>query len=81
VYFGYGIGGGELKIDLAKMKAIFKWPVPTNVIEVRRFIGVAKYLHMFISSFLVVVVPLHAIKKKTISVSNGERISIKLLMS
>jgi hypothetical protein len=55
------IGGGELKIDPMKMEAILKWPVPTNVTEVRSFVGVVQYLWKFIASFSVVVVPLHAI--------------------
>jgi hypothetical protein len=44
VYLGYVIGGGELKIDPEKMEAIIKWPVPTNVTEVRSFLGAA-YIH------------------------------------
>jgi hypothetical protein len=55
------IGGGELKIDTTKREAIMKWPVPTNVIEVRSFVGVAHYLRKFIASFSVVTAPLHAI--------------------
>ena len=61
MYLGYVIGGGELKIDPSKMEAIMKWPGPTNVSKVRRFIGVARYLRKFIASFLVVVAPLHTI--------------------
>jgi chemotaxis signal transduction protein len=41
VYLGHVIGGGELKIDLAKIEAILKWPTPTNVTKVRSFVGVA----------------------------------------
>lgn len=61
MYPGYMIGGGELKIDPTKMEAIMKWSVPTNVFEVRSFIGVAQYLRKFITSFSVLVAPLHAI--------------------
>jgi hypothetical protein len=39
VYLGYVIDGGELKIDPAKMEAIMKWSVPTNVTEVRSFVN------------------------------------------
>jgi hypothetical protein len=39
VYLGYVNGGGELKIDLAKMEAIKKWPIPTNVTKSRSFVG------------------------------------------
>jgi hypothetical protein len=61
MYLWYVISGWELKIDPTKMKVIMKWPVPKTVIEVRRFVGVAQYLWKFISSFSVLVAPLHAI--------------------
>jgi hypothetical protein len=61
VYLGYVIGGGELKIDPTKMEAIMKWPVPTNVTEVRSFVGETQYLWKFIASFSVVAAPLHTI--------------------
>jgi hypothetical protein len=44
VYLGYVIDGEELKIDPAKMEAIIKWPVPTNVTGVRSFFGETWYL-------------------------------------
>jgi len=62
VYFGYMIGGGELKIDPVNMEAIIKFPLPTNVTKVRILVGVVKYLQKFITSFLIVSAPLHAIK-------------------
>jgi len=39
VYLGYVIDGWLLKIDPARMDAIIKWLVPTNVTEVRIFVG------------------------------------------
>jgi hypothetical protein len=39
VYLQYVICGGELKIDLVNMEAIVKWPILSNVIEFRRFVG------------------------------------------
>jgi hypothetical protein len=77
VYLGYVIGGGELKIDPTKMEAIIKWPVPTNVTEVRSFVGETQYLQKFIASFSVVVAPLHAITT-VVRVSSGERINRKI---
>jgi hypothetical protein len=51
VYLGYP----------TKMEAILKWLVPTNVTEVRIFVGETQYLWKFIASFSMVVAPLHAI--------------------
>jgi hypothetical protein len=52
VYLRYVINGGELKIDPAKMEAIMKWLVPTNVTEVRSFFGetILVEVHSFIFS-------------------------------
>jgi hypothetical protein len=61
VYLGYVIDGGEIKIDPIKKDAIMKCPVPTNVTEVRIFVGISQYLQKFIASFSVIVGPLHAI--------------------
>lgn len=43
VYLGYVVGGGQLKVDLAKVKVIVKWPKPSIVIEVRSFLGAVQY--------------------------------------
>ena len=73
-YLGYVIGGGELKIDPSKMKATMKWSVPTNVSEVRSFIGVAQCLRKFITSFSTIATPLHAIiaSGKSFQWGNGQ---------
>ena len=55
------IGARELKINYAKMEAITKWLVLTNVTKVRIFVGVVQYLRKFIASFSMVVARLHAI--------------------
>jgi len=61
VYLEYVISGGELNIDLSKMEAIMKWSMPTNIFEVKSFIGATHYLRKFIASFPTVKTPLHAI--------------------
>jgi hypothetical protein len=72
VDLGYVIGGGELKIDPAKMEAIMKWPVHTNCIEVNIFVGVAQYLWKFIALFSTIVVHLHTITMGTRSFQWGK---------
>jgi hypothetical protein len=44
VYLEYVISGGKINIDHTNMESIINWPVPTNFIEVRIFVGVAQYL-------------------------------------
>jgi hypothetical protein len=43
VYVGYIVGGGELKIDPSKVDVIVNFPTPTNVTEVRSFMGETQY--------------------------------------
>ena len=41
------------------MEAICKWPAPSNVIEVRSFLGFTKYYHRFIKKYAQVAKPLY----------------------
>ena len=61
VYLGYIVGGGELKIDPSKFEVIVNWPKPTNVIEVRSFMGETHYWRKFIANFSLIATPLHAL--------------------
>lgn len=51
-----------LKINHAKMEAIMKSQVPTNVSKVRSFVGAAQYLRKFIASISAIATTLHAIR-------------------
>ena len=45
--------------DEGKIKAIKKWPTPTNITEVQSFLGFMGYYHKFIPKFVQVTQPLH----------------------
>jgi hypothetical protein len=64
IYLGHMIGGGELRVDPEKIATITQWPIPTNVTEVRSFMGETQYLRKFIVNFSIVETPLHAITAK-----------------
>jgi hypothetical protein len=38
-------------MDPTKVEAIMEWPVPTNVTEVRSFMGLARYYQWFVEGF------------------------------
>jgi hypothetical protein len=47
-----------------KTKAIEEWPVPQNVKDVQRFMGLANYYRRFIDQFAKIAAPLHALTRK-----------------
>lgn len=49
-------------MDPSKVDVIMKWLKPTNVIEVRSFLGAIKCWRRFIVNFFVIIAPLHALK-------------------
>jgi hypothetical protein len=61
VYLGHIVGEGEIKIDPSKVDVIVNWPKPTNVTEVRSFLGAVQYWRRFIANFSFIAAPLHAL--------------------
>ena len=54
-----------IKVDPLKIKAVAEWPRPTNVTEVRIFLGLAGYYRRFLKDFSKIASPLINLLKKT----------------
>ncbi|XP_067635466.1 uncharacterized protein [Eurosta solidaginis] len=63
-YLGYIVGGGMLKTDAEKIKAIQKIPVPKTVKDVRSFLGTVGWYRRFIKDFATMAAPLTDSLKK-----------------
>ena len=47
-YLGHILSGRGVEVDLEKIRSIKQWPIPTNVREVRGFLGLTGYYRRFV---------------------------------
>ena len=51
-------------VDPVKVKAVSKWATPTNVTEIRSFLGLAGYYRIFVEGFFSIAVPFTTLTRK-----------------
>lgn len=66
-YLGYVVDGAGLRVDPEKVEAILNIKTPTNVSELRRFVGMASWYRRFVPDFSSVIAPLTNLTKKNVS--------------
>src|SRR6266511_2123677 len=57
-YLGHYISSEGISVDLRKVNAVKEWPMPSNVSELRSFLGLTSYYRKFIKSFSIIAAPL-----------------------
>ena len=65
-YLGLIISTDRIKMDLAKVEAIWNWSTPTCVRDVQAFIGFCNFYRRFVLNFSKVLGPLNAFTKKKV---------------
>ncbi|KAG3049466.1 hypothetical protein PC122_g23554 [Phytophthora cactorum] len=63
-FLGCFIGKRGLRADPAKVKAIVEWPVPKNQKDLRKWLGLANYLHKYSANYAEIARPLSNLLKK-----------------
>ncbi|KAL4318204.1 hypothetical protein GQ457_18G013820 [Hibiscus cannabinus] len=63
-YLGHIISELGLVVDPTKVEAITKWPTPTNIREVRGFLGIVSYYRKFIKDFATIAAPISDLLRK-----------------
>lgn len=64
-YLGYIIGGDGIEPDPEKIKAIVDYPIPKNVKDIRRLLGMAGWYRRFLRDFATVTTPISDMLKKS----------------
>ena len=65
-FMGHKISSQGLSSDPEKVRAINEMPAPTNVDELRRYLGIVNYLNKFIPNSATVLAPLQNLSKKDV---------------
>jgi len=63
-FLGHRLSGDGIKPDPKKIEAILDMPLPSNKIELQRFLGMVNYLGKFLPNVLVITAPLRQLLQK-----------------
>ena len=63
-FLGHVVSAGGISVDPEKIQAIIDWLSPTNVFEIRSFLGLAGYYRKFVEGFSSIAKPLTQLLKK-----------------
>ncbi|KAH9705011.1 Endonuclease [Citrus sinensis] len=64
VFLGHVISAEGIYVDPQKIEAVVNWERPTNVTEVRSFLGLAGYYRRFVEGFSKIAIPLTRLTRK-----------------
>ena len=64
VFLGFVVSSKGVHVDESNINAIKTWPQPTNLQQVRSFLGLAGFYRCFVKDFSTIAAPLLALSKK-----------------
>ena len=65
-FLGHVISKEGVQVDPKKVEAVSNWPRPTNVTEIRSFLGMAGYYRIFVKDFSKISTPLTLLIRKQV---------------
>ena len=60
------MGKHGVRVDPEKVKAIVEWPIPQSVKDLRKWLGLANYLHKYTKNYADIVRPLSSLLRKDV---------------
>jgi hypothetical protein len=63
-FLGHVVSNGGIVVDPGKVQDVLNWKPPTNVSEIRSFLGLARYYRRFIEGFSKLAKPMTALLEK-----------------
>ena len=66
MFLGHVIYKDGITVDPNKIEAVVNWDRPTNVSEVRSFLGLAGYCRRFVKGFSRIAAPLTQLTRKNV---------------
>ena len=70
-YLGHIISDQGVATDPEKISVVQQWSIPSNITELRSFLGLAGYYRRFIRNYGMICRPLHDLLKRPILVDTG----------
>jgi hypothetical protein len=64
VFLGHVISAGGVSVDPGKVRDMLNWKLPTNISEIRSFLGLAGYYRRFIQDFSKIAKPMTRLLEK-----------------
>nr|VZI51219.1 unnamed protein product [Spirometra erinaceieuropaei] len=65
-FLGHVVSAAGVEIDDEKVTQIREWPIPSEVAEVRSFLGLTSYYRRFIKDYAPIAGPLHKLTQKNV---------------
>jgi hypothetical protein len=72
-FLGHCVSGDGISMEADKIKSVLEWPVPTDVEQIQKFLGLAGYYRKFVKNFSSICTPISELLSKHIQFKWTER--------